>query len=330
MDIEKKRTLFFGTILGLAVVGSVVFFLWGNIINRGTLKLIGDAPFSVEVYGISKEDCPTSPCLVKTKSGYKDLAIRKEGFRSIVTSATVKLWGTLEIPLSFDIIPQVEEIAAIPDIPQKTEFDLVMDRGNNMQKLMNKSSISSEALAYFPKPITKFKIIGDKNSVLILDLNSINNPAYTVNLETKKREEIRQNDLFDIEEGLWSKDARFLVFTKKGSTNLWIFSSTNKSVSQLKLATGINQTSWAYGDNLVFVSNQAYSSVGENEITLSNTSAETGMTFGIYKAETSKYERIGSFSEILSLPDEFISTSNGNTIYFKSGEKNFRIILRKI
>lgn len=330
MDIERKRTIFFGTILALAILGAVVFFFWGNIINRGTIKITGDAPFNVEVYGLSKEECSSSPCFVKTKSGYKDLVFRKDGFRSIVTSSTIKLWRTVEIPLAFDIIPQVEETDAIPDPQQKNEFDLILDRGNNMQKLVNKSNISAETLAYFPKPITEFKIIGGKNSALILDLNSLNNPAYIVNFETQKREELDQKDLADMEDGSWSNDGKYLVFSKSNSANLWSLNATTKAVSRLQLTTGINQVSWSYNDNLVFVSEQSYSSVGENEINLLNTETENGLTFGIYKAASDKYERIGNFSEILSLPDEFIATANGNTIYFKSDEKNFKIILRKI
>ncbi len=330
MEIEKKRTIFFGSILALAILGSVIFFFWGTLINRGTLKLIGDAPFKVEVYGLSNHECPTSPCLVKTKSGYKDLAIRKDGFRSIVTSATVKIWGTVEVPLTFDIIPSVEATDEIPDSQKKLEFDLVMDRGNNMQKLINKSNISSEALAYFPKPILKFKIIGGKKSALILDLNSQDNPAYIVNFETKKREEISQKDLVDLVDGSWSNNGKFLLFTKKGSKNLWMLNVSNQNISQLKLSTEINQTSWSYDDHLVFVTEQTYSTIGENEINLVDEKSNTGVTFGLYKANVGKYEPIGNFPEILSLPDEFITTSNGNTIYFKIDKKNFRIILRKI
>ena len=330
MEIEKKRTIFFGSILALAILGSVIFFFWGTLINRGTLKLIGDAPFKVEVYGLSNHECSTSPCLVKTKSGYKDLAIRKDGFRSIVTSAAVKIWGTVEVPLTFDIIPSVEATDEIPDSQKKLEFDLVMDRGNNMQKLINKSNISSEALAYFPKPILKFKIIGGKKSALILDLNSQDNPAYIVNFETKKREEISQKDLMDLVEGSWSSNGKFLLFTKKGSKNLWMLNVSNQNISQLNLSTGINQTSWSYDDNLVFVTEQAYYTIGENNINLLDEKSNTGATFGVYKANVGKYEPIGNFPEILSLPDEFIATSNGNTIYFKSDKKNFRIILRKI
>lgn len=330
MDIERKRTIFFGSILALAIIGAIVLFFWGNVIDRGTLKFTGEAPFSVEVYGLLKQDCPTSPCLVKTKSGYKDLAIHKEGFRSIITSSTVKLWRTVAIPLTFDIIPQVEATDAIPDPQKKLEFDLVMDKGNNMQKLINKSNSSSEALVYFPKPIPKFSIFGDKNAALILDLSSIDNPAYIVNFETKKREQMSQANLLNIVDGRWSDDGKFLVFSKKNSSSIWLLDATTKNISQLALNTGIKQTSWSYNDNLVFVSAQSYSSVSENEINLLPSLSQTGLTFGIYNAKINKSELIGDFAEIQVLPDELISTSNGNTIYFQSDKKNFKITLRKV
>ena len=330
MDLEKKRTIFLGVILALAVLGSLIFFFWGNVIDRGTIKITGNAPFNVEIYGLSKQDCSSSPCIIKTRSGYKDLVARKDGFKSIVTSAMVKLWSTVDLPLTFDLIPQVEATDDIPAAQTKTEFDLVLDHGNNMQKLINKSNVSSETLAYFPKPITKFKIIGGKNSALILDLNSANNPAYIVNFETKKRQELSQKDLNDFKDGSWSDDGKYLLFSKKNYSNLWLLNATNNNISQLALTTGLKQTSWAYNDNLVFVSTQSYSSVGENTINLLNAPAENGLTFGIYAAGNGQYELIGNFPEIQTLPDEFIATGNGNAVYFQSGKKDFKIILRKI
>jgi len=329
MDIEKKRALFFGSLLVLAVLGATILFLWGNLIDRGNISVSGDSPFTVEIAGLSKQDCLVSPCLIKTKSGRQDLAISKSGFKSTITSVNVKLWGTVDLPISFDLIPHIEETTSIPEPLKKSELDLVIDHGNNMQKLIKKNNPSIEALAYFPKPISKFQIIDGNNSALILDLSSVDNPAYIVNFDTKKREEISQKDLLGLVAGAWSDDGKYLVFSKKNSPLLWLMNVGGKSVNQLQLITNLKEISWAYNDILLFVTDQTYSSSG-NGVNLLDAPTQNGVTFGTYDAINNQYSVIGNFPEVLSLPNEFISTTNGNTIYFTINKKNFKITLRKI
>lgn len=327
MEIEKKRMLFFGSLLGLAIIGSLVMFFWGNVINRGTLKIIGDAPFNVEIIGLSKTDCSTSPCSIKTKSGYHDLLISKDGHQPIITSTTLKLWRTTDFQVQFQVVPHVAKIESIPDPDEKIDYELVMDSKTNMQKLVRKGQTFSET--NFPKPITKSLIIGGKNSALIIDLNSRENAAYIVNLNTKSRTLINEADLFQIQDGSWSNDGSFLVFNKKDSSGLWLLNVATKSILPLTLATNLKQISWSYNNDLVFVTEQSYSSVNAVEINLLAEKSTVGLTFGLYKPTANVYLKIGSFPEVMSLPDEFITTANGDTIYFRSGEENFRIILRK-
>ncbi|MBI5754177.1 hypothetical protein HZA40_03485 [Candidatus Peregrinibacteria bacterium] len=326
MDIEKKRMIFFGSILAIAIIGSLVLFFWGNVLNRGTLKITGDAPFSVEIVGLGKEECPASPCSIKTKSGYHELLISKSGYQTILTSSTVKLWRTTALPIQFQIIPQVTETDTIPDPDKKNEYELVMDSKSGMQKLIRKDQIST-TLAYFPKPTTKADIIGGKNTVLIIDSEA--STAYIVDLQAKSRTSIDPSDLADMENGSWSDDGKYLIFSKKNSPFLWLLDVSTQKISSLTLATNLKQTSWAYNDDLIFITEQSYSSINDLQINLLDEKSTNGLTFGLYKPLTGSYQRFGDFPTVLSLPDEFIATANGDTVYFKSGKRNFRIILRK-
>lgn len=329
MEVEKKRMLFFGILLGLAIVSSVVLFFWGNLINRGTIRLIGEPPFDVQIVGFSSQDCTTSPCSIKTKSGYKDLVIDKAGFQSIITSATVKLWRTVDLPLTFQMIPQVTETDLIPDSDKPEQYELVMDKNTNMQALVKKAKSSNEALSYFPRPITKASIIGGKKSALIVDQNSRANIAYFVDFASKTRTELSLEELSDIDNGTWSHDGKYLIFNHNGSDSLWLLNTSTKAASELALTNNLKQISWTYNNDLLFVTDQAYSTINQSEIKLLKEKSQNDLTFGIYNPENDRYSSIGDFPEIQKMPEEFIVTSSGETIYFKSGDKNFRIILGK-
>ncbi len=329
MEVEKKRMVFFGTLLSLAIIGSVVLFFWGNLINRGTIRITGEPPFDVQIVGFSQQNCTTSPCSIKTKSGYKDLIINKKGYQSIITSSTVKLWGSVNLPLTFEIIPQVAETDFIPDSDQVIDYELVLDPNVKMQKLISKSKIGNEALAFFPKFIANALIIGGKNSALVIDRNLSESKSYFVDLNNKTRSEIDLIELSDIEDGRWSNDGKYLVFTRKGATGLWLLNTVTKIAFELSLMTNLKQTSWAYNNELLFVTDQAYASMSKSEIKLLREKVSNNLTFGIYHPGNNKYTSFGDFPEIQKMPEEFIVTAGGDTVYFKSEDKNFRIILRK-
>lgn len=330
MEVEKKRMLFFGILLGLAIISSVVLFFWGNLINRGTIRLVGEVPFDVQIVGFGQQNCPTSPCSIKTKSGYRDLVINKAGFQSIITSATVKLWRTVDLPLAFQMIPQVTETDSIPDPDKPDQYELVMDKNANMQALVNKAKNSNEALSYFPRPITKASIIGGKSSALIIDQNPRENIAYFVDFKNKTRTALNLEELSDITNGVWSLDGKYLIFSRNGSASLWLLNTSTKAASALALTNNLKQISWTYNDDLLFVTDQAYSTINQPaEIKLLKEKSQNDLTFGIYHPAKDQYNPLGDFTEIQKMPEEFIVTSSGETIYFKSGDKNFRIILGK-
>ena len=53
-----------------------------NILDKGTVLVNAEAPFSINVFQGPTVPCTTSPCEVKLRSGEQSLIIEKEGYRS--------------------------------------------------------------------------------------------------------------------------------------------------------------------------------------------------------------------------------------------------------
>lgn len=328
MDTDKKNFLVFIILLSLAVIGSIIYFFWGNIINKGTLKLIGAAPFHVEIFGVSQHDCLNSTCEIRLKSGTKNLIISKDGARTLILEANIKFWRTTELNLNFNFLPVIIETQNIPEEEIIPEYDLVFDENARMQKLIKLNDPTKTAIVYFPQSLDDYRIIPGKNATLVIDNKKPQGEGYIVHVKTNSREKIEDTNLLDFKEGKWSPDGKHMIFKKQNSTYVWLLNVEKQEIKQLSLATDLAQTSWIYNNNLIFLSNQTYSSENDSEITLTDQKALTGFTFGIYHPGKNSFEKIGNFAEINRMPEKFISSGNGEAVYFQLDGKNFKINIR--
>ncbi len=324
MDSDKKRMLVFGGLIVIAIAASVVYFFWGTVINRGTLRVIGKAPFTVEVFGISTNECRVSPCEIKLKRGIKDLIIKKEGYKTLVTDATVRMWSTVDLNVEFEIIPQVATTQSVPEDQKMEQYKLVPDKKTKMQKLVNAGDTREVAIVYFQKALKDPLIIGNKNSILI-----IGQEIYLVDVKAQTREKLTDENLKEIAYGKWSEDGSYLIYKRKNSEFLWLLDSASKTTKQLQLTIGLAQISWIYNNDLMFITDQSYRSQGETEVDLVEEKAITGFTVGTYHAQENIYERIDTFAQIPSLPTQVIATNNGQTVYFTINNEKFKVNLKE-
>ena len=79
----------------------------------------------------------------------------------------------------------------------------------------------------------------------------------------------------------------------------------------------------------MFITDQSYRSEGETEVNLVDQKAITGFTVGAYHAPKNIYERIETFSQISSLPEQVIATNNGQTVYFTINNEKFQVNLKE-
>lgn len=335
MEIEQRRSLALGIIIAFVIISAVIYFFWGALINRGTIQILADPPFIVEVFGDENFECADSPCAIKQKTGLKDLVLSKEGYKTIITEAEVKLWRTTLLEIDFELIPKIAKTDKAPENENEVKYNLVMDNAAKMQKLVRKDGGSGVAIVYFQKPLKNAKIFGSKNKALIISGAGQGADVYEIDVREKTRNKISDENLKRVVAGAWSYDGKYFIFEKENSSHLWLFDSGSRSAKQLALSGDVKKTSWIYNGGLVFVTDQGYKNesgsgkYGENYIRLMDVKSVTTFIVGIYHPDEDSYTKIELTDKISKMPDELIATGNGQNIYFKSGEEIFQIILGK-
>lgn len=330
MDRERKRLIAIAVFFGIVLLVLAIFFFFGDKINRGTLVVEGEAPFTVEVFRGDTYDCLISPCDLEMRAGRRDLILRKQDHKNILSEAKIKRWKKTPLKVNFEINPQIVRAESLPQPPKNPDYKLVIDENNGMQKLVEGDDSYARAIIYFQDPIISPRIIPGKKSSLIIGKNSI----YRVDLDQNSRIRILNERLADIDRGSWSLNGKYLIFTRPDSKNLWLLNEKNE-VIETDLAIGLAQTAWAYDNSLVFVTGQGANPAvrvgkyGENYIELLDVKSSAGFTFGFYHPDENSYTKIDTFGQIPALPEQLIPSANSHIVYFRAGSEDFKIILRK-
>lgn len=335
MEVEQKRAIFLGGIIVLVIVGAIGYFFWGNLVNKGTIKIYGPAPFKVEFFNLTKGEveCNKSPCEIEKKAGIKNMLVTKDGYESVITGADLGLWKTVEVRVDMKILPKIEEVKEMPEGIARPKYELVYDERARMQKIVKVGDKMKTAIAYFPKELKNPKIFGGEEGVFVMEVDEFEQTAYKINLNDKKRENVPDWNFRNIKDGYFSGDGKYFLFEPIDSDSLWIVDEKNV-VRDLEIKSNIYQVAWGRNDMLVFVTGQTYeqgSGVdegGRTYISLTNETAEANFLFGIYDANKNMYAKMTDFAGTKGFPEN-LAVSRAGEIYFKIGEKFFRIILEK-
>ena len=165
MNFHQKAVLIGGITLLLCLFS----FLWIVLLNKGTLSISGDVPFSVSAQGpalkIPEEiTCGETPCPFMLPQGEYKLTFSKQNYFEETLSATVKRGDTTSLSVDFQFIPTVESIGDYEAFKTfftkpspEADFRFEMDSTYNKQKLVyaNPTTFLSTVWAYFDRPLEK-------------------------------------------------------------------------------------------------------------------------------------------------------------------------------
>ncbi|MFC1616190.1 hypothetical protein ACFL21_03545, partial [Patescibacteria group bacterium] len=254
----------------------------------------------------------------------------KEGYRTIVKEAQIELWDTVDLELEFELIPFITETESIPEEEETPSYKLISDENSNIQKLVLEDDEREEAIVVFQNQIDDPRIINGENAILLID-NSNPDQAYKVDVRAKERSLITSNELLDLIDGKWSNNGEYLAFTRENSASLWLIGEDNK-VQELEVEVGLDQITWTYTNNLLFVTRVAVTDeirIGNysNYITIGEEVSLEGITFGEYHPDENSYTRVMTFDSLSQLPSNLVPTSNGTVIYFRVGGQNYKVVV---
>ena len=324
MEDENKKSLAFTILILVVIVVSVGVFLWGAFINRGTIRFIGPTPFSVEIFGLEKFTCEASPCETSQKIGLQDLVLRKEGYRTLVTEVKVRLWRTVDFNVELEVIPHLENSTAFPTVESESKYELIFDINKNRQKLVLSNDINEIPIVFFPLALKNAQLFASDKYVFISTVKA----SYKVNVRSKTSQKLLARNL-DILDGKWSLDGKYFIYSSSGSPNLSVIDTEKNSILPLTINSTIDQVEWIYNNKLIFISDQNYREEANYQIKLLNSKSVSEFTFAGYDPESGIYKKIESFSELAFVPEKIIATTNGQTIYFQSGEEKYKLVLKK-
>jgi hypothetical protein len=312
--MQRRRQIAFGILIGLIIVFSVVYYFWGNLINRGSLLVYAEPPFTVEFYELKQtSNCDKSPCKISQKMGNQGFVVIKDGHESVFSSAYIKLWGATEVKIELKGVPHLAKVDTLPGaLP--SSYSLIIDDKNNMQKLVRKDDKEAQAIVYFPKQLKEPEVYGVGNLILIIDKGSESLPVYKVNVSTGKKQLIESTEqLKNMIGGRYSNDGKYFVFSALRQPNLWMIDDQNE-IKELDVQANIQDAAWTADNQLVMT-------------TRSSTDPNVpGYDFSEYNPLSGAYKAIASFPELTIKPTNLTPLPEKG-IYFQSGESFYQLIL---
>ncbi len=323
MDIEKRRSLFLIIILGTLVAFSLALFVWQKFLNFGKVNFIGEYPFTVEVYEGNEAQCLKDPCIIKGKRGNAIAVIKKEGHLDVIKNFSFRLWKTDEQAITFYREPYLTRTTSTPEQEESPSFELGAYGAN--QPFFNSES-PENIITTFPSPIEKSLIFGGKTKALILDVSSPGE-GYVVNVLSGTKEKFYLPELAQISEAKWSPSGNFMLFKTSQESPFFVMTSDYKII-ELSVKTNWDLLDWNNLDQLVLVTNQIVS--GTSKAELQATIQENSYSFMIFEPEIQEYQLLKTYDnqDIKTAPSGLVTNGNSSEIHFRSGEENFKIILK--
>lgn len=305
IKLAKRRQIFFGTLIALVIVGSIVLYFWGKVLNKGTILIYAETPFTAHFYERKEVfECKNSPCEIVQPMGEKSFYISKDGYEAIFDSEKIKLWRTVEKKIEMKKKPHFLKTEDEP-IELGMRYSFEIDEENNMQKLFNLDDPGKKAIVYFPKALEDPIAFGDKKRILVADKA---NPTttYKVNVEEKSKDllpEIKQFKI--ITGGKWSNDGKFFAVSIFRQPNLWIMDEAG-SLEQTSIEGNINLAAWRK----------------DNEMVVAN---REGII--LYDPLNKKREDINFSNSLDENPSKIFSINDGEILFVKAGENFYKLIL---
>lgn len=332
MTREQKKLLFFSGVIVVMVLAALFYFVWSNYIGRGTVIISADAPYVVEIFGGEQYICETDLCEITTSDGLVNLIIAKEGFSTLVKEVDVPLFGSIELPVEFEIVPTISKVESIPAKASPPDYEIIFDQDTGFYKLVRSGDQAQRTLVFFPKEIKKPLIFGSDKSALVIDRVATPSAIYRIDLVAKEKTRLSGVDFSGIEEGLWSPNGQYFLFTKADSNEYFILNFHGK-IETLGIFKNTSRVAWSYAGELIFTTIQDLKSIAfigpyKNYVEPQITQTTPGISFGSYHPDESSYSISGSFSEITALPEFIIPTGNGSAVFFKKDDGNFKVQFR--
>ena len=318
MNSPKLRIIISIIILlaGLAFLIFVFFF------NRATLSVSAEAPFSINLIGITSRNCDKSPCTIAAAPGHYQLKLRKDQFFDITEEIDLPLGQTTEKKYTFKPLPSLKLTGAnfsinpariffVADSPDKAQPTLYQQDALLTDLQASPDASKATPLLYFTRSIKRSLIAANPSQdklALIDQTEPAAQSLYLLDLKAKSRQALEQNQQYY--GAKWLNDQTLVVQRRNLTTivdELYLYQDFSQSPLALDIISGIDLISPL--DQSHFIYSQPFPPLDDG-------TRPTGFLVYSYDLSTGKSQEIFSNTD-LSLPTRLEYLPREKVIYLE-------------
>ncbi|MBT3864906.1 hypothetical protein HOE67_02820 [Candidatus Peregrinibacteria bacterium] len=298
---KKKKII----LIAIPIILILGYIGWIRFLDFGKIEVYENPPYEVVVFDQGTYQCEDAPCVIKTETGPKFISFYKTGYKSIKENIEVNLWTSTEVYPELKRDPHLGTIEKIPESPTKyphKKYDIQYNEKNHNWKLVEEDT-PDRAIIYFPKKPKDYQLLSGNNAAVLLT-----NTVTYIKTQSKQTQNIADANYSAIALKVSPNGKYFLIKTRDQQNQL-----STKVISQ-NLVTTLNENAkfesayWTPKNVLILISK-----------------LETQWLFEEYNPETNQTQELLTTNMLLYKPSNIVAGKNGETLYFKSGEKFFQL-----
>ncbi len=239
----------------LILIAGLAFLIFVFFFNRAILSVTADAPFSVNIVGITSRNCDQSPCAITVAPGHYQLKLRKENSLDISEEIDLPLGKTTEKKYTFKPLPALKLTGAkfstdharvffVADSPDKARPTLYQDDSLLSDLQATPDASKATPLLYFTRSIKRSIIAANPSRdklALIDQTDAATQSLYLLDLKAKSRQALEQDQQYY--GAKWLNDESLLVQRRNLTTivdELYLYQDFAASPLGLDITTNID------------------------------------------------------------------------------------------
>lgn len=287
-EVTIKKLWIWGMVI--AVILGALFVIFAVFLNRGTLTISAEPPFTLEIDQFRTEVCTVSPCSIVLAPGEYTLTLSKEGYRGITREVSVPLGGEQTEEVVFTFIPYIVELGmddelgyfGVPVIQETGLPDQYFTEENFISYIKRNPENGRQTLyfreivdgvpgdetvaASFIRDLENYLVVpvlDKEQKILVIDRTEAKSALYLVDIGEKSRDNILEFPF--IAGAKWVTGTGKIIFEARDEgdmdTSIFVYDSGTGKSEKLQLKTSVDNVEPLDDDILVAVTRQPVSGV---------------------------------------------------------------------
>lgn len=290
---ESKKKLGLIILIACAVLGGL-FIFFAVVINRGTLTVVAQAPYNVDIWNLMTVPCNENSCSITLAPGEYSVTVTRPGHIDEKFGAIVPILGEDKHELKLKFLPQLQEITSeSPDtiFPENKINDstlgvkkIFLDQGGKylayfdfdpVRKLQllyiqpneENGSASKKSVTSFLRSLENYSVFPDiegRKKIAVVEQTAAEAVLYLIDIEGKTK-----NSLFSypvIRDVMWLKGMNSFLFqareTGDQSGSVFIYNLDSGKADKLDLKTNLQNIVVRDSQTLIAATAQEWGSTG--------------------------------------------------------------------